>query len=124
MQRAAVVRDIRQAEIGSEWAAWRRRQRPSLHRPALAHAREPAPAKAELVHRAADERVASQRVGGGCGCNGAVPSDADATAFVLLFGALMGRRGNAYRRAVSCLSGRRRREDGGISTYAEQGPIR
>jgi squalene cyclase len=81
-------------------------------------------AKPDALDRAADALVANQKIDGGWGYNGTVPSDADSTAYVLLFLALMGRRGNAYRRAVSCLIGHQRREDGGISTYAEPGPIR
>ena len=81
-------------------------------------------AEASALQRAADTLVANQNVDGGWGYNENVPSDADSTACVLLFLALMGHRESACRRAASCLVTHQRRENGGIATYREPGPIR
>lgn len=81
-------------------------------------------AEAGALERAADTLVANQNVDGGWGYNEAVPSDADSTACVLLFLARLGRRESACRRAASCLLQHQRRENGGIATYREPGPIR
>jgi squalene cyclase len=81
-------------------------------------------AGASALERAAGTLVASQNVDGGWGYNEDVPSDADSTACVLLFLALMGHRGSTCERAASCLVRHQRTENGGISTYAEPGPIR
>lgn len=83
-----------------------------------------AAARASALERAADALVASQDVDGGWGYNEDVPSDADSTACVLLFLALMGHRGSSCRRAGSCLVRHQRTENGGIATYSEPGPIR
>ena len=77
-----------------------------------------------MLQRAADSLLASQHIDGGWGYNEAVPSDADSTACVLLFLALMGQRGGTCRHAASCLAMHQRRENGGIATYRESGPIR
>jgi squalene-hopene/tetraprenyl-beta-curcumene cyclase len=83
-----------------------------------------AAARASALERAADALVARQNADGGWGYNEDVPSDADSTACVLLLLALMGHRGDHCRRAASCLVGHQRREDGGVATYREPGPIR
>ena len=77
-----------------------------------------------MLERAVETLVASQRVDGGWGYNETVPSDADSTACVLLLLALMGRERSTCRRAASCLVMHQRRENGGIATYREPGPIR
>jgi hypothetical protein len=81
-------------------------------------------AEASVLERAADALVANQNVDGGWGYNEAVPSDADSTACVLLFLALMRHRASACGRAASCLLMHQRGENGGIATYREPGPIR
>jgi squalene cyclase len=81
-------------------------------------------AEASVLERAADTLIANQNVDGGWGYNENVPTDADSTACVLLFLALMGHRGSTCRRAASCLVRHQRRENGGIATYCEPGPIR
>ena len=81
-------------------------------------------AEASARERAADTLVAGQNVDGGWGYNESVPSDADSTACVLLFLALEGHEGSTCRRAASCLVRHQRKENGGIATYSESGPIR
>ena len=81
-------------------------------------------AEASGLERAAETLIANQNVDGGWGYNEDVPTDADSTACVLLFLTLVGRRGSTCRRAVSCLVSHQRRENGGIATYREPGPIR
>jgi squalene-hopene/tetraprenyl-beta-curcumene cyclase len=81
-------------------------------------------AEGGVLERAADALVANQNVDGGWGYNEDVPSDADSTACVLLFLALMGHRGSTCRRAASCLVSHQRRANGGVATYLEPGPIR
>lgn len=83
-----------------------------------------AAARRDALDRAADALIASQNVDGGWGYNETVPSDADSTASVLLFLALMGHHGSSCRRAASCLAGYQRTQSGGIATYAQPGPIR
>jgi squalene-hopene/tetraprenyl-beta-curcumene cyclase len=73
--------------------------------------------------RAADALVAVQNADGGWGYNEAVPSDADSTAWALLFLARLGGRERACRRAASCLRSHQR-DDGGVATYRESGAIR
>ena len=80
--------------------------------------------EAGVLQRAADTLVASQHDDGGWGYNESVPSDADSTACVLLFLALMGHRGSTCPRAASFLARHQRSENGGIATYSEPGPIR
>jgi squalene cyclase len=75
------------------------------------------------LHRALDALVVRQRDDGGWGYNRSVPTDADSTAWVLLFLALMGRRGSECDRAASCLV-RHQGPAGGVATYREPGPIR
>jgi squalene-hopene/tetraprenyl-beta-curcumene cyclase len=81
-------------------------------------------ADASALERAADALVARQNDDGGWGYNEEVPSDTDSTACVLLFLALTGRRWSACARAASCLVRHQRRDDGGLATYGEPGPIR
>jgi squalene-hopene/tetraprenyl-beta-curcumene cyclase len=76
------------------------------------------------LERAADRLVSDQHADGGWGYNENVPSDADSTAYVLLFLARMGRGGGACRRAASCLVGHQRTGNGGVATYCEPEPIR
>jgi squalene-hopene/tetraprenyl-beta-curcumene cyclase len=75
------------------------------------------------LDRAADALLAAQNSDGGWGYHEGVPTDADSTACVLLFLALLGRDGTATRRAASCLVSHQR-SDGGVATYREPGPIR
>jgi squalene cyclase len=81
-------------------------------------------AEASALERAADTLVANQHVDQGWGYNENVPSDADSTACVLLFLALVDHRESTCRRAASFLVRHQRRESGGIATYRESGPIR
>lgn len=74
--------------------------------------------------RATDTLVANQNDDGGWGYNEDVPSDADSTACVLRFLALIGDRGSSCERAVRFLCAHQRTEDGGIATYRDAGPIR
>jgi squalene cyclase len=90
----------------------------------IAAALHVAGAETSPLQRAADTLVTSQNDDGGWGYNETVPSDADSTACVLLFLAQMGHRGSTCRRAASCLVRHQRRENGGIATYREPGPIR
>ncbi len=76
------------------------------------------------ILRATEALVANQHADGGWGYNEHVPSDADSTACVLRFLALLGHRGSACERAVRFLCANQRTEDGGIATYRESGPIR
>ena len=80
-------------------------------------------AESSALARAADTLVAGQHEDGGWGYNATVPSDADSTACVLLFLGRMGYRADPCRRAASCLV-RHQRENGGVATYDEPGPIR
>jgi len=89
----------------------------------IASALHLAGAEPSLLKRAGDTLVANQNDDGGWGYNEGVPSDADSTACVLLFLALMGQRGDTCRRAALCLL-RHQRKDGGIATFCEAGPIR
>jgi squalene cyclase len=81
-------------------------------------------ADARALRCAADALVAKQNNDGGWGYNESVPTDADSTACVLLFLARSGGRGDACRRAASCLAAHQQRDSGGIATYSEPGPIR
>ena len=89
----------------------------------VAAALQLAGADTSVLARAADALVAGQHEDGGWGYNADVPSDADSTACVLLFLARMGQRADSCRRAASCLI-RHQRENGGVATYDEPGPIR
>jgi squalene cyclase len=90
----------------------------------IAAALHVAGAEESALERAADALVANQNVDGGWSYNEEVPTDADSTACVLLFLAVMGHRGDAIRRAAACLVKHQRRESGGVATYSESGPIR
>jgi squalene cyclase len=81
-----------------------------------------APTKA--LERAGDALLARQNADGGWGYNEDVPSDADSTAWVLLFLARLGHSGAAFDRAASCLIRNQRGANGGIATYSDPGPIR
>lgn len=83
-----------------------------------------AKADQKAVVRATEALIANQNADGGWGYNEAVPSDADSTACVLRFLALMCHRGNSCERAVRLLCAHQRTRDGGIATYRESGPIR
>jgi len=78
----------------------------------------------EALERAAGALAARQNDDGGWGYNEAVPSDADSTAWALLFLSRAGSHERVCRRAVVCLLRHQRAEDGGVATYAERGPIR
>jgi squalene-hopene/tetraprenyl-beta-curcumene cyclase len=79
---------------------------------------------ASALGRAAAALFVSQNEDGGWGYNEEVPSDADSTACVLRFLALMGLHGGGCRRAGCCLASHQSAQSGGIATYAEPGPIR
>jgi hypothetical protein len=81
-------------------------------------------AETTALERAAETLIAYQNDDGGWGYNEAVPTDADSTACVLLFLALMGHGGGTCSRAAACLVRHQRQENGGIATYREPGPIR
>src|SRR4051794_33145860 len=81
-------------------------------------------AETSVLERTASTLIASQNDDDGWGYNETVPSDADSTACVLLFLALMGHRGEPSVRAAACLVGHQRSEHGGVATYREPGPIR
>jgi squalene cyclase len=81
-----------------------------------------APTKA--LERAGHALLARQKASGGWGYNEDVPSDADSTAWVLLFLRHLGCSGAALDRATSCLVRHQRGADGGVATYSEPGPIR
>jgi squalene cyclase len=78
----------------------------------------------ESVERAADALVARQNDDGGWAYAEHVPTDADSTAWALLFLGLAGGRDEACGRAAACLVRHQRRGSGGVATYAEPGPIR
>lgn len=79
---------------------------------------------AGALERAAGTLAAGQNDDGGWGYNEDVPTDADSTAWVLLFLANTGHEGPACRRAASCLARHQRTDSGGVATYREPGPIR
>jgi squalene-hopene/tetraprenyl-beta-curcumene cyclase len=76
------------------------------------------------LERAGNALMASQNLDGGWGYNEDVPSDADSTAWVLLFLTRLGERGSVCRRAASCLVRHQRPNSGGLATYDRPGPIR
>ena len=77
------------------------------------------------LERAARALLERQRPDGGWGYHEGVPTDADSTAYASLYLAA-GRwwPPGAARRARRCLERHQREPDGGIATYAEEGPIR
>jgi squalene cyclase len=77
----------------------------------------------DVLDRAADALVSRQQSDGGWGYNEETPSDADSTAWALLFLAGMDGRDDACDRGRSCLA-RHQRRSGGVATYADPGPIR
>lgn len=81
-----------------------------------------APTKA--LERAADALLARQKSNGGWSYNEDVPSDADSTAWVLLFLRHLGCSGAALDRGASCLIRNQRSANGGVATYSEPGAIR
>jgi squalene cyclase len=78
----------------------------------------------ESLDRAAESLVGSQNIDGGWGYNDRVPTDADSTAWVLIFLTRMGSHESSCRRAAACLRTHQRAQNGGIATYAIPGPIR
>lgn len=82
-----------------------------------------ASADRDALERAADALVVRQHVDGGWGYNEKTPSDADATAWSMLFLASMNDREREREHARNCLA-RHQRRGGGVATYAESGPIR
>jgi squalene-hopene/tetraprenyl-beta-curcumene cyclase/sporulenol synthase len=76
------------------------------------------------LRRAADTLAATQHDDGGWGYHAGVPSDADSTAWVLLFLSALGGREECVERGVACLVRHQDRESGGVPTYLEGGPIR
>jgi squalene cyclase len=80
--------------------------------------------RTKAIDCAAEALLASQRRDGGWGYNEEVPSDADSTAWVLLFLTRAGYSGAASARAAAYIAGHQRRNSGGIATYSQPGPIR
>ena len=78
----------------------------------------------DAVARAADALEVAQRDDGGWGYNEDVPSDADSTAWALLFLDRTGGHERTCDRAARRLVRHQRPGSGGIATYAEPGPIR
>jgi len=89
----------------------------------VASALHRAGADGAALERAADALVARQNPDGGWGYNEEVPTDADSTAWVLLLLSRLAGREEARRHAAGCLA-THRRDDGGVATYREPGPIR
>jgi squalene cyclase len=90
----------------------------------IGSALQPSGADRDALQRAADALARCQRPDGGWGYNEETPSDADSTAWAVLF--LTGMQGpdRACHRAGACLARHQRRSSGGVATYAEPGPIR
>jgi squalene cyclase len=78
----------------------------------------------EFLYRTAETLVASQNADGGWGYNDRVPTDADSTAWVVIFLTRMGSHETSCRRAAACLLTHQRARNGGVATYATPGPIR
>ena len=76
------------------------------------------------LDRTASTLVRTQNADGGWGYNEDVPTDADSTAWVLLFLVRMGRHGSSCHQAESCLGQYQSAENGGVPTYSDPGPIR
>ena len=83
-----------------------------------------AAADGPALARSAGMLVATQNVDGGWGYNEGVPTDADSTAWVLLFLARMGHSESSCQQAASCLIQYQSAENGGVPTYRDPGPIR
>lgn len=83
-----------------------------------------AEAPLEPLERAANQLVRTQHDDGGWGYHAGVPTDADSTAWVLLFLRSLGRQGRPVERAAGCLARHQDAESGGIATYREAPPIR
>ena len=81
-------------------------------------------APTEALERAGHALLARQKASGGWGYNEDVPSDADSTAWILLFLRHLGCSGAAADRAASCLVRHQRGANGGVATSSEPGPIR
>jgi len=78
----------------------------------------------EAVDRAADALARCQQPDGGWGYNEDTPSDADSTAWSVLFLARLRGRDRIRRCAGACLANHQRARNGGVATYAEPAPIR
>jgi len=91
---------------------------------AIAVALRLAGAGTEPLERAARALVAHQNTDGGWGYNEDVPTDADSTAWSLVFLGASGRWKEPCRRAAARLADHQRPDTGGVATYAEPGPIR
>jgi squalene cyclase len=78
----------------------------------------------DALEHAADALIATQQPDGGWGYSATVPTDADSTACVIRFLAVIERRGDWRVRAVACLARHHSRDSGGVATYREPGPIR
>jgi squalene-hopene/tetraprenyl-beta-curcumene cyclase len=76
------------------------------------------------LQHAGDAVLAAQHDDGGWGYHEHVPTDADSTAWVLLFLARLGRQTTACRSAADRLIEHQQVENGGVTTYSEPGPIR
>jgi squalene-hopene/tetraprenyl-beta-curcumene cyclase len=89
----------------------------------IGNALQLADADRDVLERAADALAVRQHVDGGWGYNEQTPSDADATAWALLFLARTDDRDHAREHARVCLA-HHQRHGGGDATYAKSGPIR
>lgn len=78
----------------------------------------------EPLERSADALLATQQHDGGWGYHGAVPTDADSTACVLLALVAVGRDGRGLQRGAACLARHQEADSGGLATYREPGAIR
>jgi len=76
------------------------------------------------IDRAAEALLRRQHRDGGWGYHHYVPSDADSTAWSLMFLAALGLGRNAMEQAGSSLQRFQDPRTGGVSTYADPGPIR
>ena len=81
-------------------------------------------ADAAVLDRAADALASTQRDDGGWGYHSCVPTDADSTAWVMLFLASRAGRNDHVERAAACLARHQDSDTGGLPTYFEPGPIR
>ncbi len=76
------------------------------------------------IDTVADALLARQHRDGGWGYHHDVPSDADSTAWVLMFLAAIGRDHHAMERAGRCLRRHQDPRSGGVATFADPDPIR
>jgi squalene cyclase len=90
----------------------------------IATALDSVPVGRDALEGAARALASTQNDDGGWGYNEEVPTDADSTAWALLFLSRTGGHERACRRAVACLVRHQRADDGGVATYSTSRPIR